>query len=66
MPNSLSAFPLVKYLTQVREELMKVTWPSREQTMQKTALVIGVSLAVGAYIGLLDAIFTEIAKIIIR
>jgi preprotein translocase subunit SecE len=49
-------FNPITYFRQVKEELTKVTWPTREQTIQKTALVIGASLAVGVYIGALDFI----------
>lgn len=51
-------FPLV-FISQVREELKFVTWPTREATVQSTAIVIGLSIIVGAYIGGLDFIFTK-------
>jgi len=56
----------IKYLLEVRDELQKVTWPSRQQTIQKTSLVILVSVAVGAYIGALDYIFTKITAVLIK
>jgi preprotein translocase subunit SecE len=42
------------YLTESWSELRKVAWPAREQVIRLTLIVIGVSVAVGAYIGVLD------------
>lgn len=38
-------------------EMKHVTWPTRRQTVVYSILVIGVSIAVSAYLGLLDSIF---------
>lgn len=38
-------------------ELQKVNWPSKDQTIRLTRYVIGVSLAVGVYVAVLDAVF---------
>jgi preprotein translocase subunit SecE len=58
--------PLTKYLSEVTVELRKVTWPDRQQTIQKTTLVIVVSLVVGVYIGALDFLFTRLATLLIK
>lgn len=60
MSEGTRSLPIVKYLFEVRQELQRVTWPTRQQTWQKTLLVVAVSLAVGIYIGLLDFIFTRL------
>lgn len=55
-----------KYLNEVSEEVKKVTWPSRQQTIDMTILVVGVSLIIGIYIGALDFIFQELlAKVLL-
>lgn len=59
-------FNPIKYSKEVREELGKVTWPTRQQTIQKTTLVILSSAAVGFYIGALDFIFTKLSQFIIK
>jgi len=51
---------LAKYFREVSQELRKVTWPSKEQTMEMTILVIGVSLIIGTYLGLIDYAFNQI------
>lgn len=46
-------------------ELSKVTWPTREQTQQKTLLVVGISLAIGLYLGVLDIVFQSILSVLL-
>ena len=41
------------------EELKKVTWPTREQTIRLTVIVIGISLIIGVYIGIIDVLLTK-------
>lgn len=48
----------VNYFKHAFEELKKVAWPSRPETLQKTILVVIISLAIAAYLGFLDYIFT--------
>ena len=43
-----------QFLYDTRSELKKVVWPTREQAVNLTALVIAVSAAVAAFIGLVD------------
>ncbi len=47
----------VGFIKEVGRETKKVTWPTRKQTQDMTLLVIGVSTAIGIYIGLLDTLF---------
>jgi preprotein translocase subunit SecE len=63
---TLKNFNPVRYLREVRDELQKVTWPSRKQTLDKTLLVIVVSIFVGAYIGGLDYLFTQLTAWFIK
>ncbi len=54
------------FLRQVRQELKKVEWPTREKTVKLTILVIAASVAVGAYIGGLDAVFTYLLTYLVK
>jgi len=57
---------VITFIKEAREELKKVSWPTREQTVRYTGLVIGVSLAVALFLGILDMIFSSgISKFII-
>lgn len=48
------------YFREVRDELRKVTWPSRKSAGNMTMVVIGASILVGLYIGGLDYTFTTL------
>jgi len=37
-------------------ELKKVTWPSRENTIRLTVIVVAISLIIGFYIGIIDSL----------
>jgi preprotein translocase subunit SecE len=56
---------ILNYFGEVRAELVKVTWPTREQTISMTWLVVGVSIVVALYLGLLDAVFQRLVESII-
>ncbi len=45
---------LIQFLKEVRVELAKVSWPTRNQTVLYTLVVIGISLFFAAFLGLLD------------
>ena len=51
---------LITFLKEVRLEMKKVNWPTREQTIKYTLTVIGVSLAVAIYLGGLDFLYTNL------
>lgn len=55
----------INYLKDVRGELEHVSWPTRRQTTAYTLLVIGISLFVAAYLGVFDALFTNISDMFI-
>lgn len=60
MVKSLSL--VTTYLGEVRDELKKVVWPTRGETLKLTAIVVGASIVVGIYIGLLDVTFTKLVN----
>lgn len=45
---------LARYIQESREELRKVLWPSRKETVRSTLLVIGISIAVALFLGIID------------
>lgn len=40
-------------------ELKKVTWPSRAETIRLTVIVIIISLIIGIYIGIIDFLLAK-------
>ena len=47
----------ISFLKDVKVELSKVSWPTREQTIQYTLVVLGLSLFIAIFLGAWDFIF---------
>ena len=62
MPLLMASLPLVKFLGEVRSETAKVTWPSRNQTIKLTIIVIAASIVMAAYVFGLDYVFEFLLK----
>jgi preprotein translocase subunit SecE len=56
---------ITSYFKEVRSEMKHVSWPSRRQVVVYTAVVVGISLGVAVYLGLLDYIFAALIQKII-
>ena len=54
------------FLQEVRAELEKVVWPTREQTIRYSILVIVVAVVVGLFLGGLDYLLTLLQDYLIR
>jgi len=58
---------VVSFLKEVRLEMKKVNWPTREETIRYTLIVVGISLTVAIFLGGLDILFQFILqKLIVR
>ncbi len=57
--------PLI-FLQQTYEELLKVIWPTRNETIRLTVVVILSSLIVGLFLGTLDFVFTKLLSLLIN
>jgi preprotein translocase subunit SecE len=49
------------FLSEVRVELSKVVWPSRDQTIRLTFIVIFITVIVAFFIGGVDYLFTNVS-----
>ncbi|MGD8353745.1 MAG: preprotein translocase subunit SecE [Pseudomonadota bacterium] len=47
------------FLTDVRVELKKVTWPSRQDTVSSTGVVLVVVFIVSFYLGIIDILLSK-------
>ena len=56
---------IITFIKEAKVELLKVNWPSKKQTLNYTLIVIGISLAVAAFLGGLDYIFNYLLKVFI-
>ena len=53
----------VDYFSNVRSELNKVAWPSRQDTRRLTILCINVTIASAIFLGILAVIWSEFMRI---
>ena len=51
---------IIQFLKDAKGELQKVNWPTKQQTINYTATVIGISIAVALFLGGLDYLFEQI------
>jgi len=51
---------ITTFLKEVRLEMKKVNWPTRQETLRYTLIVIGVSIVVAVFLGGIDFIFTTL------
>jgi len=58
--------PVTGFLGEVRSELRHVTWPTKKEALNKTAIVIGISIITGLYLGGLDYLFTTVSSYIYK
>jgi len=57
---------IVRYLRETRAELRKVVWPSRKEAARLSLIVIGVTVAMSAFLGLTDYLFSRLIGLIVR
>jgi len=55
-----------EFVRDIRAELRKVVWPTRRETVNLTMIVIGVSAAVGVFLGIVDFAFTEMFRLLLQ
>ena len=53
-----------KFVREVRSELKKVVWPTRKELVNYTIAVFVAVLLISAIIGVVDAVFAELFKLL--
>lgn len=56
---------LINYFKNSKMELKKVVWPTKKEAFNYTWLVIGVSLGVALFLGILDFLFMHLLQLVI-
>jgi len=56
----------INFLKEVRAEMNNVSWPGKKDTTRLTGVVIGVSLIVAIFIGILDFLFTNLMTLVLK
>lgn len=54
-----------KFLVDVRTEFKKVTWPTKDQTIKQTGVVLVVVALVSVFLGVVDIGLSELFKFLI-
>lgn len=73
-PGWFSKLPPVKqywvqtknFLSEAVQELKKVTWPNRKETLGTTGVVLILVFFIGAYLGLVDFLLTHLVRFFIH
>jgi preprotein translocase subunit SecE len=56
---------LVRYYRETVGELRKVVWPTREEALRLTGLVLAVIVVMALILGLFDLLFAELIKLLV-
>ena len=56
---------LFDYLKKSHEELSKVSWPSKQTTINHTGIVIAISIAVAVFLGAIDYGLNKVLELFI-
>ncbi len=57
---------MVSFFKEVYRELKKVEWPTRQELIRLTGIVVLVSVVVGVYIGVIDITLAKLLESIIQ
>jgi preprotein translocase subunit SecE len=56
---------LTSFLQESRQELLRVNWPTRQETMRLTLVVIAISILVAVLLGAFDFLFAYLLQLIV-
>jgi preprotein translocase subunit SecE len=56
------ASSIIHFFKESQQELKHVNWPTREEALRLTGIVIGISLILAVFLGSFDYLFTYIIK----
>jgi len=54
------------YIKTSQQELKKVVWPTKKEVTQHTLMVIGISIGVAAFLGVIDFILNIVLSYVIK
>ena len=54
-----------KFLVDVQNEFKKVTWPTRDQTIKHTGVVLVIVAITSVFLGVVDVGLSELVKLVI-
>ena len=57
---------VTQFLSNVKGELLKVTWPTRKDTYSSTMVVIALTLVVGVFLWVVDSALSTVIRLLLR
>ncbi len=54
-----------QFVRQVKQEVSKITWPTRAETLQGSAVVIVMSVLIALFLFVVDMIFARIIQVVL-
>ena len=54
-----------KFLQEVKVELVKVTWPTRKETVATSWIVVVIIVIISLYLGACDLVLTKMMRLIL-
>jgi len=54
------------FVQEVREELHKVTWPTRKETIATTWVVVVIIIIISLYLGVCDLLLNKIMRFVLQ
>ena len=58
--------PSSNFITDIIDEMKKVSWPTKSDTIRLTTIVIIVSLIIGLYVGIIDVLLAKGLEVITK
>ncbi len=55
---------LVKFIREVRNEMRRVSWPSRDEVRESTTVVVVIVLILAVFIGIVDRALTFLISLV--
>ncbi len=55
-----------QFFSESRQELRHVNWPTRQEAVRLTAIVIGMSVGIAVFLGFFDYLFTDVIKLFVQ
>ncbi|HDN80263.1 MAG TPA: preprotein translocase subunit SecE [Chloroflexi bacterium] len=65
LSKQVKGFSPSRYLRETRAELRKVTWPTRDEAVKLTIVVLVTILVMAILLGVLDLIFAKVLDLVI-
>lgn len=56
----------INYIKNSKQELKRVVWPTKKETFNHTLIVIGISVGVAIFLGIVDFILSKVLEVVIK